>query len=217
MRKTNIFAPVRMEKNMSRLVFASPHDPVLKTSSAEVPVDQIGSKEIQGLIDEMLVIAQGDRSDVQKRVMVGLAAPQVGVAKRIILVDIGVDSSRQNLGTLHAYINPVILWKSDETEEGREGCFSTGHLHAIVPRALKVRISAYDQLGQKVVEEHEGFAARIFQHEIDHLDGIRFPDRIGPKGKLLWVEDDEYEDYRQHWKTWSKTRPYSTWLEMRGG
>ena len=80
-----------------------------------------------------------------------------------------------------------------------------------------MRISAYDRSGQKVVEEHEGFAARIFQHEVDHLEGIRFPDRIGPTGKLLWVEDDEYEDYRKHWNTWSKTRPYSAWLEMRGG
>jgi peptide deformylase len=202
---------------MSRLTFAPPGDPVLKTRSAEVPVDQIGSKAIQGLIDEMLMIAKGERSDLLKRIMVGLAAPQVGVPKRVIIVDIGVDSSRQNLGKLHAYINPVILWKSDETEEGREGCYSTGHLHAIVPRAVKVRISAYDRLGQKVVEEHEGFSARIFQHEVDHLEGIRFPDRIGSEGKLLWVEDDEYEDYRAHWKTWSKTRPYSAWLEMRGG
>lgn len=200
-----------------QLAFAPPNDPVLKTRSAKVPVDQIGSKEIQGLIDEMLMIAKGERSDVQKRVMVGLAAPQVGVPIRVIIVDIGVDSSRQNLGTLQAYINPVILWKSDETEEGREGCYSTSHLHAIVPRSLKVCISAYDRSGQKIVEEHEGFAARIFQHEIDHLEGIRFPDLIGPEGKLLWVEDDEYEDYRAHWKTWSKTRPYSVWLKMRGG
>ena len=85
---------------MSRLTFAPPNDPVLKMRSAEVPVDQIGSKEIQGLIDEMLMIAKGERSDLLKRVMVGLAAPQVGVPIRVVIVDIGVDSSRQNLGTL---------------------------------------------------------------------------------------------------------------------
>jgi peptide deformylase len=201
---------------MPSLTFVPPDHPVLRMRSIEVPADQIRSSEIQGLIDEMLLIAKGERADLQKRVMVGLAAPQLGVAKRVILVDVGVDSSRQNLGKLKAYINPVILWKSDETEEGREGCFSTGHLHAIVPRASKVRISAYDRSGQQIVEEHEGFTARVFQHEVDHLEGIRFPDRIGPEGRLLWVEDDEYEDYRVNWQNWSKTCPFSTWLNMRG-
>ncbi len=148
--------------------------------------------------------------------MVGLAAPQLGIPRRVILVDLGVDSSRSELGQLHVYINPVILWKSEEMEIGREGCFSTGNLHAIVPRAAHVRIAAYDRSGCKIFEEHHGFTARIFQHEIDHLDGIRFPDRIGFEGKLLWVEEDEYEEYRSDWQNWSKTCPFTTWLEMRG-
>lgn len=201
---------------MPQLTFAPPNDPILRARSVEVPVDQIGSDEIQGLIDKMLLIAKGERSDLQKKVMVGLAAPQVGVAKRVILVDLGVDASRENLGTLQAYINPVILWKSEEMEEGNEGCFSTGRLFGIVPRASRVRISAYDRFGQKIVEEYQGFTARIFQHEVDHLEGIRFPDRIGPEGRLLWVEDGEWEDYCRDREHWPKTCPFSTWLKMRG-
>ncbi len=201
---------------MPELTFAPTDHPILSQRAEEVPVEQIPSGEIQWLIDEMLAIAKGERSDVMKRVMVGLAAPQVGVKKRVILVDVGIDANRKNLGTLHAYINPKIIWSSEETEWGREGCFSTDHIHAIVPRAYKVRICAYDRQGNFLVEEHQGFTARIFQHEVDHLEGIRFPDRLGPEGKLLWVEEDDYEDYRAHWQTWDKTCPYSLWLKIRG-
>jgi peptide deformylase len=101
-------------------------------------------------------------------------------------------------------------------ELGREGCYSTDHIHAIVPRATLVRVSGYDLAGNFIVEEHQGFTARIFQHEIDHLDGIRFPDRIGPEGKLLWVENTDYEEYRKSWQTWEKTCPFDKWLGMSG-
>lgn len=202
---------------MSPLMFVPTDHAILRMRSAEVPIEQIGSSEIQELIDQMLEIAKGERSDLQKRVMVGLAAPQLGVPKQVILVDIGGDYySGKNLGKLQAYINPVILWRSEETEPGDECCYSADDLLAVVPRASKVRISAYDRSGHQVVEEHAGFPARIFQHEIDHLNGIRFPDRIGPEGKLLWVDDNDYESYRTNSENWPKTCPFSTWLRMRG-
>jgi peptide deformylase len=203
-------------EDMPKLAFAPVDHPILRRRTEEVPVEQIQSQEIQDLIDEMLAIAKGERADVLQRVMVGLAAPQIGVDKRVILVDIGVGSERNNLGTLHAYINPQIIWRSEETELGREGCYSTDHIHAVVPRASKVRICGYDREGNFVVEEHVGFTARIFQHEVDHLNGIRFPDRMGPDGTLLWVEDADYEEYRKNWDHWEKTFPYSEWLKMRG-
>jgi peptide deformylase len=201
---------------MPQLTLVPVDHPVLRMRAIEVPIEEISSLEIQDLIDQMLEIAKGERVDVQKKVMVGLAAPQLGVPKRIILVDMGIDANRKDLGQLVAYINPVILWRSEETEMGREGCYSTDHLHAVVPRASKVRISAYDRLGQSIEQELTGFTARIFQHEVDHLDGIRFPDRVGPTGKLLWVEDDEYQAYRENWQNWPKICPFGVWLKMRG-
>lgn len=75
----------------------------------------IPSKEIQNLIDEMFRIAADQRGDPAKRGMVGLAAPQIGVFKRIILVDIGVDTQRRAWGEIKAFINPRIIEQSSET------------------------------------------------------------------------------------------------------
>jgi peptide deformylase len=202
---------------MTKLTFLPVDHPILKNRCVEIPIDQILSPENQSLIDEMLAIAKGERTDLEKRVMVGLAAPQIGIPKRIILVDLGVDATRRNLGKLHPYINPRIIWQSEEMEIGREGCFSTdSRLHGIVPRSTKVRVAAYDREGNFLVEEHREFTARIFQHEIDHLEGIRFPDRMGPNGKLLWVEEEEYKNYRDNWQDWTKTYSFQDWVQMRG-
>ena len=202
---------------MPLLNFVPPDHPVLRTRSEEVRVEEITSSEIQELIDEMLVIASGQRSGPLDRVLVGLAAPQVGVAKRVILVDIGIDPKTESLGKLQAYINPVINWCSKRTALEDEGCFSTDDLRGFVPRSIKVRISAYDRSGQMVQEEHTGYIARIFQHEIDHLDGIRFPDRLGAEGRLLWVKDEEYEEYHADWENWPKVCPFHDWMKMSGG
>lgn len=201
------------------IMLIEPSDPVLTKVAEDVPPSEIQSKEIQTIIDEMLSVASGARDgDVNKRKMVGLAAPQMGISKKIILVDVEVDAQRKNLGKIKAYINPKIVWRSDDLEEGREGCFSIDdHVMGIVPRSTAVKISAFDRNGTPVFEEHFGFTARIFQHEIDHLQGIRFPDRIGEKGILHWVEKDEYLAYRESWKTWPKRCPYTTWLAMREG
>lgn len=192
-----------------------PHHPVLNAVAETVPVDQIQTEEIQSLIDEMTAIAKGERADVSRRVMVGLAAPQIGISKQIILVDVDVGASRLNLGKMQAYINPSIIWQSTEQEMGREGCFSADRLQGIVPRSVKIRITAYDRTGQFVIEELTGFTARIFQHEFDHLNGVRFPDRLGENGRLLWVEEEEYDLYRQTWQNWQKTVPFSKWIEMK--
>ena len=125
-------------------IFVRPGDPFLQSVAAEVPVDEIPSAKIQGIIDRMLEIARGERGDVEKRVMVGLAAPQIGVPLQIILVDMGVDSSRKNLGQLEAFINPKITYLSAEGEEGREGCFSVdSHIAGVVRRATEIHIMAY--------------------------------------------------------------------------
>lgn len=201
------------------LMILEPSSPILTKVAEDVPPSEIQSKEIQTIIDEMFSIASGARDgDGNKRKMVGLAAPQVGISKKIILVDVGVDATRKELGEIKAYINPKIIWRSEELEEGREGCFSIDtHVTGIVPRSTAIKISAFDRNGTPVVEEHFGFTARIFQHEVDHLHGMRFPDRMGEKGILHWVEEEEFPSYRENWKTWPRRCPYSTWLAMREG
>src|SRR5205085_11978675 len=112
------------------------------------------------------------------------------------------------------YINPEIIWKSKKKEEWYEGCFSIKGICGIVKRSQSVKIQAFDQHGKLVKEKHTGYVARIFQHEIDHLNGILFPSHIKNPDHLHRVKPSEFPLYRDKmaWKTWSKKanlhRPY---------
>ncbi len=192
-----------------------PSAEILNRRASEVDVSRILSPEVQGLIDAMFGIAYGEQGDSERPTMVGLAAPQVGITMRIILV--GANSvGNGEQPELKAYINPVIEL-SKEIEEGREGCYSTGKVCGVVPRSKSIRITALDRDGNEVVEELEGFPARILQHEVDHLEGIRFPDRITDDSKLHWVESEEFGDYRKHWHKWNVVCSRAKWQAIKNG
>jgi peptide deformylase len=106
---------------------------------------------------------------------VGLAATQVGRLLRMFVYDAGEEGGS---GTL---VNPEISWASEETVEAEEGCLSLPGTYYPVTRAVAVKVRAQDVTGAPVEKEGEGFLARIFQHEIDHLDGILFIDRLAPE------------------------------------
>ena len=188
----------------------SPHSDMLSKRAEMVPPEAIASPDTQWIVDELLAIAKGLQGDKKKRTMVGLAAPQVGVSKRIIAVDVSSTGMGEK-PNLRVYLNPVIASRSSTTEIGREGCFSTGNVCGIVDRASHITIEAYDRDGNPVREDYRGFTARIFQHEIDHLDGIRFPDRITDDINLHWVEPGQFGDYREHWRDWNKHCTRETW------
>jgi peptide deformylase len=101
---------------------------------------------------------------------VGLAAPQVGVTRRLFTFDSGEEAG--------AYANPEVVWRSEETQEGEEGCLSIPGVYFPVVRAMQVRVRAQSIEGDRIERDAEGFLARIFQHEIDHLDGVLFVDRL---------------------------------------
>ncbi len=204
------------EKTMS--IFTPPGDPSLCSVAEKVVIEEITSEEIQGIIEQMYAIARGERGDTEKRVMVGLAAPQIGISKRIILVDLGVQATRRELGNLEVFINPEIVWYSEDQIEEREGCYSVDrHICGIVRRSAKIKIQAFDRKGNRLEKELSGFTARIFQHETDHLNGIRFPDRVGPQGRLHWVKEDQYPEYRDNWETWPVSCPWKVWIDMKAG
>lgn len=139
---------------LSIAIFLSPSHPMLNERADEVCPCHIRSDEVQQIIDQMVSVGKD------------LAAPQIGIQKRIIVVD------------KVAYIDPEILWKSEEIVSGFEECVSTLPICGVVPRAKKILMRAYDREGNVFTREFEESTARIFQHEIDHLDGIRFSDRI---------------------------------------
>ena len=112
---------------------------------------------------------------------VGLAAPQVGILKRIVVMDVD--------GTPHLLINPEIL-ETSGSQTGAEGCLSLPGIHETVKRGNKIRVKYMDENFVEHEEEVEGYLARVMQHEFDHLDGKMFIDHISPlrkqmiKGKL---------------------------------
>ena len=112
----------------------------------------------------------------------GLAAPQIGVGKRVLIVDgTGMTDVYPYLeGFKRTMINPVIVEESEKTVEYSEGCLSIPGIYAEVRRPESIRVEYYDESLQKVVEQFDGFACRMIQHELDHLDGNLFVDKVSP-------------------------------------
>jgi peptide deformylase len=197
--------------------FARPDDPVLLKKAAKIPVGKITSKPTREIINKMLSYAYPEQGDKSKPVLVGLAAPQVKIAKRIILVDVGADGHGE-VSDLRVYVNPEITWSSKEKEEWYEGCYSTERVCGIVTRPKTVKIKAYTKDGKKIEERHSGYVARIFQHEIDHLNGKEFVTHIKDDDKLHWVEDEEFPAYRndEGWRNWSNKCSRKKWEKIKG-
>lgn len=204
---------------VTELDLISPTDPSLNQPTEEVKPDEIAAPEVQGVIDRMLALAAGKgHSKHDSRQMIGLAAPQIGYRKRIITIDLTADGSLKEQH-MQMLINPRIAKRSSETVTGREGCWSCGNICGNVERAQNVTLEALGRDGKPIKLELTGFTARIAQHETDHLDGIRFPDRIpeDQPEKLHWVKPEEFEAYRTQWQTWPRLCPRTTWLDMKRG
>jgi len=135
--------------------FVSPDDPILIKIAEAIPSSDISLEETKRTVEQLLKIAYGERVDSHKPVLVGLAAPQVGISKRIILVDVGADG-RGGVSDLRIYLNPEITWMSDEKEEWYEGCFSTAQVAGIVSRPKHIKLKASTPDGVLVEEEHSG-------------------------------------------------------------
>jgi len=110
---------------------------------------------------------------------VGIAAPQVGNFGRVVIVDVSSKPKITSHGRL-VLINPEILaW--DGMEKGREGCMSVPDFTGSVIRATQIHVKAWDELGKEHTFDMEGYEARAVQHELDHLDGLLFLDRLVSK------------------------------------
>lgn len=194
----------------------------LRTIAAPIDESDISSDKTQSIILGLFETANGQRdgkhaSKRKGRGMVGLAAPQIGISKRIILVDTQVGGDRKSFGKLECFINPQIIWRSRETLNGREGCFSAGPVWGVVRRPIAVKIRAYTPEGKKIERVFEDFTARIVLHEIDHLDGVRFPERIRSDANRHWVHAEELEMYAKQYKNWPRHCSIDRWRAYSGG
>jgi peptide deformylase len=140
-------------------------DPILKKVSARVDVVD---DELRALMDDMLETMYAAPG-------IGLAAIQVGVAKRVIVMDL----ARQDEPPAPQYfVNPEILWASEETAPYEEGCLSVPEIYDEVERPAQVKIRYQNYRGETVEEDAEGLFAVCIQHEMDHLEGVLFIDHL---------------------------------------
>jgi peptide deformylase len=142
-------------------------EPVLRRKARKVT--DFGH-ELQALIDDMVETMRAAPG-------VGLAAPQVNVPLRVIVVEFGDEEDEDVPPKLYTLVNPEIVRHSSELVVGTEGCLSIPGLIGDVDRMKSVTVKGFNRRGQPVRVKAEGWLARIFQHEIDHLDGILFTDR----------------------------------------
>lgn len=118
---------------------------------------------------------------------IGLAAPQIGLAIRLLVIDLGVfKEDNPDLGSFKVVmINPTIIERSEEVVSGEEGCLSIPGIHENVLRAVKIKIQYLDENFTEHIEEYEGYKARVVQHEYDHLEGNLFTDKVTPIRRQL--------------------------------
>lgn len=141
-------------------VLADPHPFLRRTAK---PIENINSNENHQLIADMILTMREENG-------IGLAAIQVEVDKRVIIVETkdGVIS----------FINPEIVTHSDDMEVGEEGCLSVPGAYGQVKRYLSISVKSFDAEGNEQIHDTQGLFARVIQHEIDHLNGILFIDKL---------------------------------------
>jgi len=168
-------------------------DPVLRKISKEVPISSITKPKIQSILAEMNEALDSQYDGV------AIAAPQIGVSLRIFIVSgkifdenfINGDyiSKKNNLKEFKKpnliFINPVFVKTSKDKKLMMEGCLSVRPLYGKVRRATRATVTAYDERGKKFTKEGSGLLAHIFQHEIDHLEGVLFIDKAKDLQEIL--------------------------------
>ena len=135
------------------------------------PVLRLEAQEVHEFDDDLTQLVERMKRLMQDARGVGLAATQVGVLRRVFVIQ------EEDEKEPRALVNPAIVDRSDETEPDDEGCLSMQGVAVEVERALRIRIEARDEEGQPVELELEGLPARVAQHELDHLDGVLILDR----------------------------------------
>ena len=150
-------------------------DPRLKAVSTDV---ETVDSAIRTLIDDMaesMYAAEG----------IGLAAVQIGVAKRVLVIDLDQKEGKKNP---KAYINPKIVWASDELAVFEEGCLSVPEIWDDVERPARIKCEYLDRDGNKQVLEADGLLATCLQHEMDHLNGVLFIDHLSRLKRAMAVK-----------------------------
>jgi peptide deformylase len=164
-------------------------NPVLRERAREVTPEELGTDAVQSLIDDMIETMRAANG-------AGLAANQVAETLRVAVVEVRPGNPRYPYKPpipLTVIVNPVIDPLDDDVEQINEGCLSVPDLRGEVPRHVNIRLRYLDREGVEHEEVRRGLTAGTFQHELDHLDGILFVDRVeDPRTLTSWAEFDRF-------------------------
>ncbi len=154
---------------------------VIRSRAKEV--DKVTSAKVKKIITDLI-------DSMRDKDLVGMAAPQIGVGARVFVTEVRKTKSRKDVSILdpvRVFINPVITKFSKKKVDGYEGCgsVSAGTLFGIVKRPETVSVRAFDEFGDEFELETSGLLARIIQHEVDHLNGICFIDKVTDTKTLI--------------------------------
>ena len=145
--------------------------PVLREKAK--PVEGLGSPELKQLVADM-------KETMAFKNGAGLAAPQIGVSQRVVIFGVEANPRYPDAEPVPftVLVNPKLVMLTREVEEDWEGCLSVPGMRGVVPRYTKLRYTGFDEHGNPIDRVAEGFHARVVQHEVDHLDGILYPQRM---------------------------------------
>ena len=163
-------------------------DPRLRVRSAEVPDQALEGQALQDLVKDLI-------ETMRARNGAGIAAPQIGVAQRVCVIEVNDNPRYPYKPTipLTVLINPTLERIGEETISVIEGCLSVPNLRGRVLRAARVRVRALDAEGRRVVLLAEGLTAGTLQHELDHLDGLLFVDHVTDPRTLTTIAN--YQEF----------------------
>jgi peptide deformylase len=170
-------------------------DPVLRRKAEPIHPALIGTKELSQLLTDLADTMRAENG-------IGIAAPQIGEGVRVALIEIEEASTRYPDMTptaLTTFINPEVTVLDPAEQSYWEGCLSVPSLRGFVPRPRAVRVEYLDESGRSCMIEAEGFLATVLQHELDHLDGVLFVDRVRDTTTLATVDN--------YFKYWSPADP----------
>ncbi|MGD8566903.1 MAG: peptide deformylase [Gammaproteobacteria bacterium] len=157
--------------------------PLLRERSSDIT--EFNTTELDNLIQDLFDTMRAEDG-------AGIAAPQIGVLKRLVIFGVEDENPRYpGRGTVPTtvLINPVITPVGDEMEDGWEGCLSVPGMRGLVPRYRRIKYHGYDEKGRVIERQADGFHARVVQHECDHLDGILYPQRIKDMSQFGFKEE----------------------------
>jgi len=186
------------------------NDPRLRQVCAPVSRVQLREREQQVEIDALLDLvwtlgtkpAAAAVRDRTRPSTVGLSANQAGIMKRICVVDLAI--GHRGYSDLHVLVNPKITWRGKAMVERTEGCVNFPTTWGITERSRSVRVAAWDRSGNEIELKLVGWPASLLQHELDHLDGHLFIDRMVDPAHAHFVMREQYADYRkakpEEWK-----------------